>query len=106
MLAFDDFGTGCSSLSHLKYLPVDIAKVDQFFVSRVIIDPADAAITEAIITLAHGLGHDVIAERIEGQNQFDFVRGFQCDRVQGHLFSLPISADRRSVFARSFKFKD
>jgi diguanylate cyclase (GGDEF)-like protein len=104
VLALDDFGTGYSSLSHLKHLPVHIVKVDQSFVSGVNKDPADTAITEAIIALAHGLGHMVIAEGVERQDQFDFVRSRQCDRVQGHLFSLPVSAERLVEFARSSSF--
>ncbi|HIF08681.1 MAG TPA: GGDEF domain-containing protein [Sneathiellales bacterium] len=104
ILALDDFGTGYSSLSHLKDLPVDIVKVDQSFVSGVFNDPADAAITEAIITLAHGLGHDVIAEGIESQGQFDFVRRHQCNFVQGYLFSAPMPGDQLAEFVAKSRF--
>jgi len=103
-LALDDFGTGFSSLSHLKHLPVDVVKVDQTFVSGVIDEPADAAITEAIIALAHGLGHEVIAEGVETQVQFEFVRARACDRVQGYYFSSPLLAGELAEFAQTSKF--
>jgi len=106
LLALDDFGTGYSSLSHLKHLPVDIVKVDQSFVAGVNRDPADAAITEAIIGLARGLGHQVVAEGIERQDQYEFVRSRHCDRVQGYFFSPPISSDQLAAFAHSFQFTD
>jgi EAL domain-containing protein (putative c-di-GMP-specific phosphodiesterase class I) len=104
ILALDDFGTGYSSLSHIKHLPVDVVKVDQTFVSGVINEPADAAITEAIIALAHGLGHEVIAEGVERQDQFEFVRDHACDRVQGHYFSAPMTTEELVEFARTALF--
>ncbi len=104
ILALDDFGTGYSSLSHIKHLPVDVVKVDQTFVSGVINEPADAAITEAIIALAHGLGHEVIAEGVERQDQFEFVRDHACDRVQGHYFSAPMTTEELAEFARTALF--
>lgn len=104
VIILDDFGTGFSSLSHLKYLPVDVVKVDQIFVAGVVRDPADAAITNAIITLAHGLGQEVIAEGVEHKDQFDFVRTHLCDRVQGHYFSVALTSERFEAFANSAQF--
>ena len=92
-LAIDDFGTGYSSLSYLKRIPVDYVKIDQTFIRGLGQGREDAAITRAIIAMAHGLALKVVAEGVEDQQQLDFLRAERCDEVQGYLISRPMQAD-------------
>ncbi len=91
-LAIDDFGTGYSSLSYLKRFPVDYVKIDQAFIRGLGEGTEDAAITRAIIAMAHSLGLKVVAEGVENQAQLDFLKANACDEVQGYLISRPIEA--------------
>jgi len=91
-LAIDDFGTGYSSLSYLRRFPVDYVKIDRAFISGLGDGTEDAAIIQAIISMAHSLGLKVVAEGVENQSQLQFLRDHGCDEVQGYLISRPIEA--------------
>jgi diguanylate cyclase (GGDEF)-like protein len=91
-LAIDDFGTGYSSLSYLKRFPVDYVKIDQAFIRGLNEGTEDAAITRAIIAMAHSLELKVVAEGVEDCQQLDFLKAHGCDEVQGYLISRPIEA--------------
>jgi|SRR5215831_14648185 len=92
-IAIDDFGTGYSSLGYLKRLPIDSVKLDASFVKDATSVPDDAALVMAIITLAHNLGLKVIAEGIETEDQFAFLRLLRCDEGQGYFLGKPSEAD-------------
>lgn len=93
-LTIDDFGTGFSSLSYLKKLPVSTVKIDKSFVEGVAVDPVDEDIVTAIIAMAHSMHLSVVAEGVETHEQFDFLRSVHCDASQGWLISeaMPMEA--------------
>ena len=91
-LAIDDFGTGYSSLSYLKRFPVDYVKIDQAFIRGLNEGTEDAAITRAIIAMAHSLELKVVAEGVEDEQQLAFLKAHHCDEVQGYLISRPVEA--------------
>jgi len=90
MISIDDFGTGFSSLSLLKHLPIDRIKIDRSFVSDLPDHPSNVAVTEAIIAMANSLGHALIAEGVETVEQQQFLRTRGCGEAQGYLFSRPL----------------
>jgi diguanylate cyclase (GGDEF)-like protein/PAS domain S-box-containing protein len=100
-VAIDDFGTGYSSLSHLKHFPIDTLKIDISFISDIETDPGDAAITEAIIALARGLGLRVVAEGVDAGKQLEFLGTHGCHCFQGFLLSEPLPPDQIPAFSRS-----
>ncbi|ARV61698.1 diguanylate cyclase [Nostocales cyanobacterium HT-58-2] len=89
-IAIDDFGTGYSSLSYLKELPIDTLKIDRYFIQDITNDSQKAAITTALIQMAHNLNLDIVAEGVETEQELDFLRQYSCDAVQGFLFSQPL----------------
>jgi diguanylate cyclase (GGDEF)-like protein/PAS domain S-box-containing protein len=102
-LAIDDFGTGYSSLNYLHRLPVCKLKIDQSFVLRIPGSPDDAIIAQAIIDLGHALGRTVIAEGVETEAQFTFLREKGCDEGQGYHFNKPLAAEAFEAFLRTQK---
>jgi EAL domain-containing protein (putative c-di-GMP-specific phosphodiesterase class I) len=96
-VAIDDFGTGYSSLAYLKRFPIDSLKIDRSFVTDIPGDADNAAITQAIIAMAHNLKLRVIAEGVENAAQFRFLREHGCDEMQGYYFSRPLPEAQASA---------
>ncbi len=100
-LAIDDFGTGYSSFSYLRQFRVSKLKIDRVFIRDVAVNPDDAAITTAIISMAKSLHLKVIAEGVEDEAQMSFLRDHQCDEIQGYYFSKPLAVDKVAAKLRS-----
>jgi diguanylate cyclase (GGDEF)-like protein/PAS domain S-box-containing protein len=98
-IAIDDFGTGFSSLAYLAKLPVDALKIDRTFVTDMTASPEGLALVSTIISLAHSLRLNVVAEGVETQEQSRLLRLLDCDEMQGYLFSKPVP---REVFEERF----
>ena len=92
-LSIDDFGTGYSSLSYLHRFPVDTLKIDRSFINEIKSGEENSAIVKAIVTLAHMLNMDVIAEGIENTAQLNRLKLLKCEHGQGYFFSRPLSRE-------------
>ena len=92
-LSIDDFGTGYSSLNYLKHFPVDRIKIDRSFVADVNHNESDAAIIEAIVSMAQSLSLRVVAEGVENSDQLHSLTMLGCDEVQGFYLALPMHAE-------------
>ncbi len=90
-IAIDDFGTGYSSLSYLKDLPIDAIKIDKTFVDSIADDTNNQNIVHALISMAHRLGIDVVAEGIESPEQLKTLFKLGCRRIQGYYYHTPLS---------------
>ncbi len=99
--SIDDFGTGFSSLSSLKRLPINSIKIDGSFVRDVSGDTNSREIVKAIIAMAHSLNMKVVAECVETPEQLEFLKEHRCDEVQGFLYSPPVSQQEFTEFFKS-----
>jgi diguanylate cyclase (GGDEF)-like protein len=91
-VSIDDFGTGYSSLAHLRRLPLDEVKIDKSFIDGLGTDPEDTAIVVAVISLAHALDREVVAEGVETVEQLEKLRALGCEFAQGFYLAVPASA--------------
>lgn len=92
-ISLDDFGTGFSSLSYLKGLPIDTLKIDKSFIDTVITDENTRIITESIIYMVKKLGFETVAEGVETEEQFKYLNEISCDIIQGYYLGKPMPAD-------------
>jgi EAL domain-containing protein (putative c-di-GMP-specific phosphodiesterase class I) len=92
-VVLDDFGSGYSSLASLKRFPIAIVKVDRSLIANVPHDAESAALTRAVIAMAHNLGLQVTAEAVETREQWDFLQALECDSMQGNYVCAPAPAE-------------
>ncbi|MCM1056510.1 MAG: bifunctional diguanylate cyclase/phosphodiesterase [Firmicutes bacterium] len=92
-ISLDDFGTGFSSLSYLKKLPIDTLKIDKSFIDTVLTDSTTRVITESIINMVKSLGFESIAEGVEEEQQYNYLHAIGCDVIQGYLFNKPLAPE-------------
>ena len=102
-LCIDDFGTGYSSLSCLHEFPIDTLKIDKSFVNRIGKITGDTEVVQTIITLAHRLGMDVVAEGIETVMQLRLLKNLGCEFGQGYLFAKPLPVDEATRFVETWR---
>lgn len=93
-ISIDDFGTGYSSLSYLQKMPIDNLKIDRSFIKNLHNSAKDKAFIQAIVTMAHTLGMKIIAEGVELEEQYAFLKEIKCEIAQGFLFSKPVPSSR------------
>ena len=93
-LALDDFGTGYSSLAYLKRFPLNTLKIDKAFIDDIAESSTDRHMAAAIINIAHNLGLKVVAEGVEQEKQLTILRRYECEMLQGYLYSKPLNAER------------
>ena len=106
-IEIDDFGSGYSSLGSLQHLPIDCLKIDRAFISDLASNPKDAVLLQTIMTLAHALEFDVVAEGVEDLEQVHILQALDCEVVQGFYFSRPVPASEIPELAlRAFFPKD
>ena len=102
-VAIDDFGTGYSSLSYLRGLAIDTVKIDKSFVDGIEHNVDDEVLTSTIVLMAHSLGLSVVAEGVETERQLTFLRGENCDEIQGYWLARPLDAEACRQFVSGYK---
>lgn len=90
-VSLDDFGTGFSSLSYLKQLPIDTIKIDKSFIETAVKDDSSSIIYESVVKMSKKLGFETVAEGVETKEQFNYLRDKEIDIIQGYLLGKPIS---------------
>ena len=100
-VSLDDFGTGFSSLSYLKKLPIDTLKIDKSFIDTVLTDSTTRVITESIINMVKALGFESVAEGVEEEQQYQYLHAVGCDVIQGYLFSKPLPPEELEALLSS-----
>lgn len=101
-ISIDDFGTEYSSLVRERELNVNCLKIDKYFIDELLVLKEDQAITGDIISMAHKMGHCVIAEGVEDLRQLDYLKNNSCDKVQGYLISRPLDENQAIEFLANF----
>jgi diguanylate cyclase (GGDEF)-like protein len=97
-IQIDDFGIGYSSLNYLSQFPLTALKIDRSFVRLMQRDQTHLKIIQAIVTLSHGLGIDVVAEGVETTSQLDQLKALGCQYIQGALISMPVDSEKARTF--------
>jgi EAL domain-containing protein (putative c-di-GMP-specific phosphodiesterase class I) len=92
-LVVDDYGTGYSSLNYLKRLPIDAVKIDRTLIRELPRDTDSAALSRAVVAMAHSLGISVTAEGVETREQWEFLHQIGCEEMQGNYFSPPVGPE-------------
>ncbi len=92
-VSLDDFGTGFSSLSYLKGLPINTLKIDKSFIDTIVLDSASKIIVDTIVSMAKKLGYETIAEGVETREQYEYLKLIECDVIQGFLIGKPKTVD-------------
>src|SRR3989440_3312647 len=100
-VAIDDFGTGYSSLSYLAKLPVELLKIDRTFIVAMLDDPAVTTLVSTMMSLAHSLRLEVVAEGVESEEQAKILRLLRCDLMQGYVISKPLPFDDMTTYLRN-----
>lgn len=101
-ISMDDFGTGYSSLSYLKNLPLSSLKIDRSFVNDIGVDPNADQLIVSIVSIAHSLGLEVIAEGVEQQHQADYLSELKCEYLQGYYFSRPVPGGEATTILQQY----
>jgi EAL domain-containing protein (putative c-di-GMP-specific phosphodiesterase class I) len=101
LFSVDDFGTGYSSLGQLDTLPVQCLKIDRTFIERICLSDGTFSIVDAMVSMAHSLRLEVVAEGVENSDQWECLRRLHCDIVQGYLFSQPLTNEETAALMRA-----
>ena len=102
-LSLDDFGTGYSSLAYLKKFPLNTLKIDKAFVDDIETSEQGRNMVATIVTIAHNLGMEVVAEGVETNQQLSFLSGLRCEQLQGYLYSKPLPENDFQKYLLSFQ---